>query len=187
MSYTGGKILFPIRLVGRISLLILGAINTFMYKAACKSVGKGSRFHQGVWIGEPRVVEIGKNCFLGRGLIASSELVGKPLKIGDCVQINSNVRLDHTGGLIIGDRTLISEQVIIYSHDHGLDPRSMPIAIEKIIGVDVWIGARAIVMPGCKEIGDRAIIGAGALVTRDVPEGAIVVGNPARIINKRPA
>lgn len=186
MSYTGGKLLFPIRLIGKISLLIIGVVNTFIYRVACRSVGKGSRFHQGIWIGEPRVVEIGENCFLGRGLIASSELVGKTLKIGDRVQINSDVRLDHTGGLTIGNGTLISEQVIIYSHDHGLDPRSKPIAIEKTIGVDVWIGARAIVMPGCREIGDRAIIGAGALVTHDVPEGAIVAGNPARIIKKRP-
>jgi len=187
MSYTGGKLLFPVRLIRKISRLVIGVANTLIYSAACKSVGKGSRFHQGTWIGEPRVVEIGQNCFLGRGLIASSELIGKGLKIGDGVQINSDVRLDHTGGLTIGNRTLISEQVIIYSHDHGLDPRSTPIAIKKIIGADVWIGARAIVMPGCKEIGDRAIIGAGALVTRDVPEGAIVAGNPARIINRRPS
>lgn len=50
---------------------------------------------------------------------------------------------------------------------------------------DVWIGARAIVLPGCKRIGAHSIIGAGAVVTKDVPEYAIVGGNPAEIIRMR--
>ena len=53
------------------------------------------------------------------------------------------------------------------------------------IGEDVWIGARAIILPGCKRIGAHSIIGAGAVVTHDVPEYAIVGGNPARIIRMR--
>lgn len=50
---------------------------------------------------------------------------------------------------------------------------------------DVWIGARAIVLPGCKRIGAHSIIGAGAVVTHDVPDYAIVGGNPAKIIRMR--
>lgn len=50
---------------------------------------------------------------------------------------------------------------------------------------DVWIGARAIVLPGCKKIGAHSIIGAGAVVTHDVPDYAIVGGNPAKIIRMR--
>ncbi|BEP62540.1 acyltransferase [Variovorax sp. V213] len=182
MSYTGGRVLFPVRLAKKISLHIAGVINTVLYRIACKSFGRGSRIQGSIFVAEPRVVEFGENCFISQGLIASSEIAGKTLKIGNGVQINSDVKLDHTGGLTIGDKTLISEQVIIYSHDHGLNPRSKPIPIQKIIGREVWIGARAIVMPGCKEIGDRAIIGAGALVTRDVPAGSIVAGNPAKVI-----
>lgn len=53
------------------------------------------------------------------------------------------------------------------------------------IGEDVWIGARVIVLPGCKKIGAHSIIGAGAVVTKDVPEYAIVGGNPARVIRMR--
>lgn len=53
------------------------------------------------------------------------------------------------------------------------------------IGEDVWIGARVIVLPGCKKIGAHSIIGAGAVVTHDVPEYAIVGGNPAKIIRMR--
>ena len=50
---------------------------------------------------------------------------------------------------------------------------------------DVWIGARAIILPGCKRIGVHSIIGAGAVVTKDIPDYAIVGGNPAKIIRMR--
>jgi acetyltransferase-like isoleucine patch superfamily enzyme len=53
------------------------------------------------------------------------------------------------------------------------------------IGHDVWLGARAIVLPGCREIGDGAVVAAGAHVTKDVPPYTIVGGNPARLIRKR--
>ena len=50
---------------------------------------------------------------------------------------------------------------------------------------DVWIGARAIVLPGCKRIGHGAVIGAGSVVTKDVPDWAVVGGNPARVVRYR--
>lgn len=53
------------------------------------------------------------------------------------------------------------------------------------IAGDVWIGARAIILPGCKRIGHGAIVGAGSVVTKDVPDWAIVGGNPAKIIKMR--
>lgn len=53
------------------------------------------------------------------------------------------------------------------------------------IGGDVWIGARAIILPGCKRIGAHSIIGAGSVVTHDVPDYAIVAGNPAKVIKMR--
>ena len=55
------------------------------------------------------------------------------------------------------------------------------------IAGDVWIGARVIVLPGCRRIGHGAVIGAGAVVTKDVPDWAIVVGNPAKVIRYRDA
>ncbi len=60
-------------------------------------------------------------------------------------------------------------------------PESNPLRI----GHDVWIGARVIILPGCREIGDGAIIGAGAVVTRDVPPFTILAGAPARPVRKR--
>ena len=109
------------------------------------------------------------------------------MSLSDGVQINRDVQLDITGGLTIGDRVLISEGAVIQTHDHGLDPRATPRPKPKWIAADVWIGQRAIVLPGCRRIGEGAIIGAGAVVTRDVAAGTIVAGNPARVISSQRA
>jgi maltose O-acetyltransferase len=85
----------------------------------------------------------------------------------------------------IGERTQIGPAVQIYAADHPRDPATRRAGLEfgrpVRIGSDVWIGGGAIVLPGVA-IGDGAVIGAGSVVTRDVPAGATVVGNPARII-----
>lgn len=57
--------------------------------------------------------------------------------------------------------------------------------VECVIGNDVWIGANATILPGCTSIGSGAVIGAGSIVTKDVPAYAIVVGSPARQIGER--
>ena len=59
--------------------------------------------------------------------------------------------------------------------------------VPKAIGEDVWIGMRAVILPQCRQIGAGAVIGAGAIVVHDVPAGAIVAGNPARVIGHRDA
>jgi acetyltransferase-like isoleucine patch superfamily enzyme len=130
-------------------------------------------------------VEVGRDCFLSKGIGVAAEGGAGSLRLGDRVQINRNVHLDMTGGLTLGDDVLISEGAVLYTHDHGLDPRSVPTFGPKTIGPGAWIGMRAIVLPGCQHVGAAAIIGAGAVVTRDVPAGAIIAGNPARIIGQR--
>lgn len=88
--------------------------------------------------------------------------------------------------ITIGDRVTITSGVTILTHDgatwlvrdqKGRRYRYAPVHI----GNDVFIGVNAIVMPGVR-IGDRVIVGAGAVVTRSVPSGAVVAGNPARIV-----
>ena len=90
------------------------------------------------------------------------------------------------GGLMMG------ENVLFQGGGHKFDNPEMPIGAEGNlpdtpleIGEDVWIGARAIILPGCKKIGAHSVIGAGAVVTHDVPEYAVVGGNPAKIIRMR--
>ncbi len=160
-------------------------VATRLHRATLASVGMGSRFQPGVRFAQPGIVSIGTDCYLWRGVAASGELKGAPLVIGDGVQINRNVHLDTTGGLIIGPGVLISEAAVIYTHDHGFDPRSVPQPCPKVIAADVWIGAGAMILPQCHRIGRGAVIGAGAVVIKDVPDGAIVGGNPARILRYR--
>ncbi|MBQ2260178.1 MAG: acyltransferase [Loktanella sp.] len=153
------------------------------HHATLARVGAGSRFHPGVRFADPACVIIGAGCILRRGVEVSAETGQAGLRIGDQVQINRDVHLDTTGGLVIGDQTLISEGVVIYTHDHGRNPRSAPVPLVKTIGTGVWIGLRAVILPQCRRIGDHAVIGAGAVVTADVPAGAVVAGNPARVIS----
>jgi len=109
---------------------------------------------------------------------------GYNISIGRDVFLNFNCVLLDVTTITIGDRTQIGPSVQIYAADHPRDPALRRTNLENgrpvHIGANVWIGGGAIILPGVT-IGDDAIIGAGSVVTRDVPMGATVVGNPARI------
>jgi len=110
------------------------------------------------------------------------------IELGNDVGIGAFVNIWGHGGITIGDRTLIASNCVITSLSHSYqqkDLRHAPAISKKvIIGSDVWMGAGAIVMPGIT-IGNGAVVGAGSVVTRDVPENAIVVGNPAKLVKYR--
>lgn len=108
------------------------------------------------------------------------------LIIGDNSVINAKCRLDSRGALEIGNNVSVSEDVIFLTADHnedfiGVVGRSKKIVIEDY----VWIGTRAMVLPGVR-IEKGAIVGAGAIVTRDVKYLNVVAGIPAKKINTRP-
>lgn len=109
------------------------------------------------------------------------------LKVGDGVSINAFVHIWAQGGISIGDSTLIASHVAITSLTHGTDAaRHSESLVSKpvVIGRNVWIGTHAVILPGLS-IGDGAIIGAGAVVTRDVAAGDIVAGVPAVSLKRR--
>jgi acetyltransferase-like isoleucine patch superfamily enzyme len=132
-----------------------------------------------------RTVHIGA----GSSVAAEAVLHG-PVVIGKNVSINPRVTIDGgSAGVSIGDDTRIAQGVAIYAFDHGIAPdrrvREQPVRSRGVrIGRDVWIGAQAGVTDGVT-IGDHAVVGMGAIVTRDVPDFAIVAGVPARIIGDR--
>ena len=113
-----------------------------------------------------------------------------PITLGREVSINARASLDGgRRGISIGDGTRIASGAVLYAFDHGIAPdrpvREQPVKSRGIVlGQDVWIGANAGVTDGV-QIGDHAVVGMGAVVTRDVPEWAIVGGSPARIIGDR--
>ena len=114
----------------------------------------------------------------------------RTMTLGSDVSINPGARLDGgRKGLVVGDGTRIASGAAIYAFDHGLRPdrdiREQPVRSRGIrIGRDVWIGANAGITDGVR-IGDHAVVAMGAVVTRDVPEWAIVAGVPAVVVGDR--
>lgn len=114
------------------------------------------------------------------------------LKIGNNVSFGENCSLYCGSGVVIGNDVLIASYVSIISADHEFSDSMKTIEsqgerIEKkpiVIGDDVWIGTKSIILKRVR-IGKGAIVGAGAVVTKDVPEYAVVAGNPAKIIKFR--
>ncbi|MEJ7560469.1 MAG: acyltransferase [Pedobacter sp.] len=109
----------------------------------------------------------------------------KNLSIGKNSVVNAKCRLDNRGRIVIGENVSISQEVLILTADHDVDAadfagRSLTVHIEDY----VWIGTRAIILPGIT-IGKGALIAAGAVVTKDVIPYAIVAGVPARVIKMR--
>ena len=113
---------------------------------------------------------------------------GFNISIGSGVFLNFNCVILDVVAVSIGDKTQIGPGVQILTADHPRDPAERLSGLEFgrpiAIGRNVWIGGAAILLPGVT-IGDDAIIGAGAVVTRDVASGATVAGNPARPVANR--
>ena len=108
---------------------------------------------------------------------------GYNIRLGDEVFVNYNCVFLDIVSIVIGDRTQIGPGVHLYAADHPRDHdvrrRGLEFGRPVKIGCDVWIGGGAIILPGVS-IADRAIIGAGSVVTKDVAAGIVVAGNPAR-------
>ena len=116
-------------------------------------------------------------------------MFGEDIEIGDRsgIGIDAFIRAE----VIIGNDVMMGPGVIIYGRYHNYERTDIPMNEQGmgsycpiIIEDDVWIGARAIILKGI-HVGRGVIIGAGAVVTKDVPPFSIVAGNPARVIRKR--
>jgi acetyltransferase-like isoleucine patch superfamily enzyme len=113
------------------------------------------------------------------------------VSVGSGSMIGENSFLDGYSGLTIGRDVLVAHNVSIIAEDHGFATRRTPIRRQPkttgpiVIGDDVWIGCGARVLKGVT-IGPGAIVGAGAVVTKDVPPYSIVGGVPAQVIGMRP-
>ncbi|MEE1676123.1 sugar O-acetyltransferase [Agarivorans aestuarii] len=119
---------------------------------------------------------------------------GDTVFIVDDVFINTNFTLVNSGKITIGDRVMIAPNVSLFSINHALDPELRKTTINQqgerevidypapiTIGNDVWIGGHAVILAGVS-IGAGSVVAAGAVVTKDVPAGVVVGGNPAKLI-----
>ena len=109
---------------------------------------------------------------------------GAELLIGEDVFFNRGVGVYAAERVTIGDHTRIGDLATVYDTDVHEVEQGRPVRVDPVaIGRNVWIGRNAVVLPGVT-IGDHAVVGAGAIVTKDVPARAIVAGNPARIVRE---
>jgi maltose O-acetyltransferase len=154
-------------LPGSFSRLGLGLTNPFratLCRFMIKKCGKNIIVEQGAWFGHD-------------------------LEIGDYSGLGLNARLDGPG-IVIGNYVLMAPDVVILTGNHMHSDITRPMMAQGIetapviIEDDVWIGTRALLLPGIR-IGRSSIIGAGAVVAKDIPPFSVVVGNPAKVVRKR--
>jgi maltose O-acetyltransferase len=111
---------------------------------------------------------------------------GSNIYLGERVYFNFNCVLLDVCEIHVGDFTLFGPSVQVYTAGHPLNAelrRKQEFAKPIRIGSDVWVGGGAIICPGVT-IGSRTVIGAGSVVTRDIPDGVVAVGNPCRVVRE---
>jgi maltose O-acetyltransferase len=111
---------------------------------------------------------------------------GSNISLGERVFFNFNCVVLDVCPVTIGDYTLFGPVVQIYTATHPMNAllrRTQEFAKPITVGRDVWVGGGAIICPGVT-IGDQAVIGAGSVVTRDVPRGVFAAGNPCRVVRE---
>lgn len=144
-------------------------VRRFFYRLTGVKIGTGSTIHMQARIYDPRHIQIGEDTL-----------------IGEKATLDGRKQLPNSqGGLEIGSHVDIASEVMIWTSQHDVhSPTMTPIEAKVIIGDYVFIGPRSIILPGVK-IGKGAIVAAGAVVTKDVPDKAIVAGVPAKVIGER--
>lgn len=111
------------------------------------------------------------------------------LQLGNNSGLGINCKIQ--GTVTIGDNVMMGPDVLIYTTNHEFKDKDMPMRMQGyqkekpvIIGNDVWIGSRVIILPGV-HIGDGCVIGAGSVVTKNVPAYCVCAGNPAKVVKER--
>lgn len=165
-------------------LTIMDRVSTKLQSKNIFSVGTNVVIQCKTIIRYPNNITIEDNVHIGREVEISSEFSTSTLHIGAHSQISESCSIDYSGNLIVGKQCTLSENVMIQTHSHKLNPKSNPIPIPLQIQDRVWIGARATILHNVNIIGENSIVAACSVVTKDVPANVIVAGNPAKIIGE---
>ncbi len=129
--------------------------------------------------------ECGENCYIESPLHANWG--GHHLHLGNNVYANFNLTLVDDGHIYVGDKVMFGPNVTITTANHPIDPelrgRGLQYNKDVYIGENAWICAGVIILPGVK-IGKNTVIGAGSIVTKDIPDNVVAVGNPCRVLRE---
>ena len=129
--------------------------------------------------------EIGENCYIEPPFHAN--FGGKHVHFGKNIYANFNLTMVDDGHIYVGDYTMFAPSVFVATAGHPILPElretvyqyNMPVHI----GKNCWIGAGAIILPGVT-IGDQVVVGAGSVVTKDLPSNVVAVGNPCQVVRE---
>lgn len=142
-------------------------IRRLMFRFIFKKYGKNTMIDYKCFIRYPWRVKIGSNVAMNRGC-----------------ELYSSMRSDH-GYIILEDHVILGPNVTIFSAGHDYFFINLPDTSAPVhIGRHAWIGGNTTILPGVA-IGEGAVIGAGSVVTKDIPAYTVAVGNPAKVIKKR--
>lgn len=176
------------RRLGRVRRL-LPRLRYLLRRWQFEQAGRRGAIEAGVrLLGDARI-RLGERVTLRRGVVIAGNGL---LAIGDGTTINEGCRISAFHDVRIGAGCLFAPCVSVLDIDHSFDTRAVPLKDQGyrtapvVIGDEAWLGANAVVLRGVR-IGRGAIVGANSVVTRDVPDYAIVGGVPARLLRMRPA
>jgi galactoside O-acetyltransferase len=131
------------------------------------------------------LAEVGENCYIEPPF--HSNWGGKHVHLGKNVYFNFNATLVDDTHIYIGDCTLIGPNVTLATAGHPILPelreKALQFNLPIHIGKNCWLGAGVIVLPGVT-IGDNTVIGAGSVVTKDIPANVVAVGNPCKVLRE---
>lgn len=127
--------------------------------------------------------ECGDNCYIE--LPFHANWGGHHLHFGSGIYANSNLTLVDDGHIYVGDKVMFGPNVTIATANHPIDPelraRGLQYNKDVYIGENTWIGAGVVIVPGV-HIGKNTVIGASSVVTKDIPDNVLAVGNPCRVL-----
>ncbi len=164
------------------------ALRRALLRALCRSVGGDVQIGPGVVLKHPETMEIGECVFIGAQTMIQGRFDGS-CKIGNHVWIGPQAYFD-ARDLVIEDYVGWGPGAKVLGSAHTGDPLDVPIIATNlvikpvVIGFGADIGVNAVILPGVR-VGAHAIVGAGAVVTHDVPDYAVVAGVPARVLRSR--
>ena len=129
--------------------------------------------------------EIGDNCYIEPPFYANWG--GHHVHLGNNVYANYGVTFVDDTHIYIGDNTMLAPNVVLATAGHPINPelraKGLQYNLPVCIGKNCWLGAGVIVLPGVT-IGDNTVVGAGSVVTKDLPAGVVAVGNPCRVLRQ---